>query len=427
MQMIVSHNKILVLDILYVLGMQANLLSASLLKDSGMKLQDVADEMLLVSAAGDVLGRKNYTGRVLYTDLRPSSQKSMSVPAEVVALPTIASATKLTPDMWHAWLAHVGVEMIKSSEKHEVAVRLDIKHSTAADLPCASCVGSKLAWHTFLDQGSNAENALAMVHIDLCGPLIVKKSEALVIFEKWLKLAGNCVLVTMVVAVGDADVVDTLETRLEDVRRRHLDGEYGPNLPLAVVAAGIRAVWAAEHPPQPASPRPANTEGSVDVGVNVGDQVGSCAEGTSRQRGVIHADEVGGVQARGLQTSAAAGSSQGDVGGRQSSVTLASATHVTAVGRHDLLTWKEAIETQLEMAGLMCFADGTVATPPKSNPKLRAEFRAVQLLNFTVILRCCSSGVQIALKSCRDYLDAGHQPWQFIKSTYQVTDDLYIG
>ncbi|CAI7888789.1 unnamed protein product [Closterium sp. NIES-53] len=79
------------------------------------------------------------------------------------------------------------------------------------------------------------------------------------------------------------------------------------------------------------------------------------------------------------------------------------------------------------MAGLIGFARGTVATPEKYYPDFRAEFRAVQLLTFTVISRCCSPGVQIALKSCREYLNAGHRAWHFIESTYQVTDALYIG
>ncbi|CAI7790555.1 unnamed protein product [Closterium sp. NIES-53] len=79
------------------------------------------------------------------------------------------------------------------------------------------------------------------------------------------------------------------------------------------------------------------------------------------------------------------------------------------------------------MAGRMGFAAGTVATPLENYPDPHAEFHAVQLLTFTVILWCCSPGIQITLKPCRDYLDAGHQAWHFIESTYQVTDDLYIG
>ncbi|CAI7788562.1 unnamed protein product [Closterium sp. NIES-54] len=183
---------ILVLEVPYVPGVHANLLSAGQLKDSGVKLQDVGDEMLLVSVAGDVLGRAKYTGRALCTDLRPCSQKSLSAPAEVVALRTIASATKSMLDMWHARLVHIGV------------TRSRARRSTSG----------KLARHTFPDQGLDAENALDVVHIDLCGPFrvaanygsfyflllkdrktryvwvrpIAKKSDSLVVFKKWPKL-----------------------------------------------------------------------------------------------------------------------------------------------------------------------------------------------------------------------------------------------
>ncbi|CAI7781563.1 unnamed protein product [Closterium sp. NIES-53] len=252
----------------------------------------------------------------------------------------------------------------------------------------------------------------------------------------------------MVGAVVDTGVVDTLEAWLENARRLHEANEYG-DLPWAVVEAGIRAMWATEHPSQPVSPRPVNTEGGVDAGVNAGGGLlSSSAGGTSRQRGVIHADQVGGVQARGVRSSMTAGSSQGNLSGRQSGLSPMSATHVTAsgivpsygyfkftldmilvtpllVGRPDILTWKEAIEPQLEMAGLIGFARGTVAM--LEDPDLRADFRAVQLLTFMVISRCCSPDVQIALKSCREHLDAGHRAWHFIESTYQVTDDLFIG
>ncbi|CAI7922436.1 unnamed protein product [Closterium sp. NIES-54] len=223
------------------------------------------------------------------------------------------------------------------------------------------------------------------------------------------------------VGVADTGVVDTLEAQLEDARRRHEAQEYGA-ISWAVVEAGIRAVWATEHPSRLASPRPVNTKGGVDVAVNAADLVGSSAGGTSRQRGVIHADEVGGVQAQGMRSSAAAGSSQGDIftPDRISVTTL-------LVGRPDIVTWKEAIEPQLEKAGLMGFAAGTMATPSEKYPDLRAEFRVVQLLTFTVISRCYSPGVHIALKPCTDYVEAGHQVWHFIESTYQVTDDLYIG
>ncbi|CAI7907375.1 unnamed protein product [Closterium sp. NIES-53] len=120
-------------------------------------------------------------------------------------------------------------------------------------------------------------------------------------------LLPTAVLVTVVGAVCDASVVETMETPLSDARRRHANGEYGETLPLEVVEKGICAKWATEHPSRPASPRPVNNEGGVDVGINASNQVGTSAGGTSRQRGVIRtADgEVGSVQVRGLQSSTA--------------------------------------------------------------------------------------------------------------------------
>ncbi|CAI7885387.1 unnamed protein product [Closterium sp. NIES-53] len=173
-----------------------------------------------------------------------------------------------------------------------------------------------------------------------------------------------------------------------------------------------------------------------------------------KQRGVIKVD--GGVdrsQARVQRSTAAAGSSRADVDGRrhpplQSGAGLSVTTHVTAggilptygyfkfspdqisiallQGRRDLITWRESIEPQLEVAGLKGFADGTVPIPPMDDVGLRGEFRAAHLLTFMVISRCCSPLVQLALRSCRERLDAGHQAWHFILSTYQVRDDLYI-
>ncbi|CAI7796114.1 unnamed protein product [Closterium sp. NIES-53] len=87
---------------------------------------------------------------------------------------------------------------------------------------------------------------------------------------------------------------------------------------------------------------------------------------------------------------------------------------------------RESIEPQLEVAGLKGFVDVTVLIPPVDNVELRGEFRAAHLLTFMVISRCCSPVVQLALRSCRERLDAGHQAWHFILSTYQVRDDLYI-
>ncbi|CAI7890080.1 unnamed protein product [Closterium sp. NIES-53] len=65
-----AGKRILIPDVLYVSGVHANLLSAGELKEGRSQLKGDGDEMLLVAATGEVLGRARYTRRVLCTDLR---------------------------------------------------------------------------------------------------------------------------------------------------------------------------------------------------------------------------------------------------------------------------------------------------------------------------------------------------------------------
>ncbi|CAI5532454.1 unnamed protein product [Closterium sp. Naga37s-1] len=239
----------------------------------------------------------------------------------------------------------------------------------------------------------------------------------------------------MVDLVVEAGVADTLEARLADARKRHADGEYG-TIPLTIAELGIRAQWATEHPSCPASPRPVRNEGGKNDEVDGGARV-SGSDGT-KKRGVIKVDDgVDRSQARVQRSTAAAGSSRVEVDGRRRSPLrsgggLSTTTHVTAggiapaygyfkfspyritvtplQGRRDLITWRELIEPRLEVAGLKGFADGTVPIPPEDDVELRGEFHAAHLLTFMVISRCCSPVVQLALRSCRERLDAGHQP-----------------
>ncbi|CAI7731106.1 unnamed protein product [Closterium sp. NIES-53] len=246
-------------------------------------------------------------------------------------------------------------------------------------------------------------------------------------------------------------VTDTLEARLADARKRHADGEYR-TIPLLIVELGIRSQWATEHPSRPDSPGPVRNKGGIDDEVDVGARVNR--NDGMKQRGVIKVD--GGEdrsQSRVQWSTATAGSSCADNDGRrrsplQSGGGLSATTHVTAgeiattygyfkfspdritvaplQGRRDLITWRESIEPQLEVAGLKGFADGIVPILPVDDVGLRGDFHAAHLLTFMVISRCCSPVVQLALRSCRERLDADHQAWHFILSTYQVRDDLYI-
>ncbi|CAI7880198.1 unnamed protein product [Closterium sp. NIES-54] len=246
----------------------------------------------------------------------------------------------------------------------------------------------------------------------------------------------------MVDPVANAGVADTLEARLADARKCHTDGEYG-TISVLIVELGIRSQWVTEHPSRPVSPRPVRNEGGVDKEVDGGARVSG--NNDTKQRGVIKVN--GGVdlsQARVQQTTEAAGSSCADADGRRRSPLrsgggLSVMTHVTMggiaptygyfkfspdritvaplQGRRDLITWRESIEPQLEVAELKSFADGTVPISPVDDVGLRGEFCAAHLLTFMVISRCCSPVVQLALRTCRERLDAGHQAWHFILLT----------
>ncbi|CAI7904524.1 unnamed protein product [Closterium sp. NIES-53] len=186
----------------------------------------------------------------------------------------------------------------------------------------------------------------------------------------------------------------------------------------------MRSQWATGQPSRLVSPRPVRNEGGIDDEVDGGARV-SGNNGT-KQRGVIKVD--GGIdrsQARVQPLTAAAGSSHADVDGRRRSPLrsgggLSATTHVTAGGIAPTYGYFKFSPDRITVAPLQ------VPISSVEDIKLRGEFRAAHLLTFMVISRCCSPVVQLALRSCRERLDVGHQAWHFILSTYQVRDDLYI-
>ncbi|CAI7756347.1 unnamed protein product [Closterium sp. NIES-54] len=209
----------------------------------------------------------------------------------------------------------------------------------------------------------------------------------------------------MVNPVANASIADTLEARLADARKRHEDGEYG-SIPWAIAELGIQAQWATVYP---------SCLSGASAAVD-----GGCRQLACRRRSPPRSG--GGLSATTHVTAGGIAPAYGYFKFSPDWITVA-----PLQGRWDLITWRGSIEPQLEVAELKVFADGTVPTPPVDDVELCGEFRATHLLTFMVILRCCLPVVQLALRSCRERLDAGQQAWHFIQSTYQVKDDLYIG
>ncbi|CAI7903208.1 unnamed protein product [Closterium sp. NIES-54] len=205
--------RVLVPDVLYVPGVQASLLSAGQLRDSGMQLLDAGDVTLLRAPDGSLLGRAEFKGRVLCTNFQPCSTQQQE--DETVALRTLATGVRSKGDLWHARMAHVGIDAIERTAAHGSVKGLDLEKGGKSGIPCVSCVGGKITRHTFPSVGEEEDELLGVVHADLCGPFreaakdgsryflvlkdrktryvwaypLAQKSDALAAFQKWLPMA----------------------------------------------------------------------------------------------------------------------------------------------------------------------------------------------------------------------------------------------
>ncbi|CAI7766797.1 unnamed protein product [Closterium sp. NIES-53] len=158
----------LVPDVLYVLGVQASLLSARQLRDSGVQLLDAGDVTLLRAPDGSLLGRAEFKGRVLCTNFQPCLTQLQE--GETVALRTLATGVRSKVDTWHARLAHVGVDAIERTAAHGSVTGLELEKGGKSGMPCVSCVGGKITRHTYPSVGEEEDELLGVVHADLCGP-----------------------------------------------------------------------------------------------------------------------------------------------------------------------------------------------------------------------------------------------------------------
>ncbi|CAI7911750.1 unnamed protein product [Closterium sp. NIES-54] len=135
---------VLVPDVLYVPGVQASLLSAGQLRDSGMQLLDARDVTLLRAPDGSLLGHAEFKGRVLCTNFQPCLTQQQE--GETVALRTLVTGVRSKVDTWHARLAHVGVDAIERTAAHGPQaprpLGLSVHAATTADTAAAAATAA---------------------------------------------------------------------------------------------------------------------------------------------------------------------------------------------------------------------------------------------------------------------------------------------
>ncbi|CAI7856837.1 unnamed protein product [Closterium sp. NIES-53] len=179
--------RVLVPDVLYVPGVQASLLSAGQLGDIGVQVLDAGDVTLLWAPDGSLLGRAEFKGRVICTNFQPCSTQQQE--GEMVALHTLATGVRSKGDLWHARMAHVGIDAIERSAAHGSVKGLDLEKGGKSGIPCVSCVGGKITRHTFPSVGEEEDELLGVVHADLCGPFREAAKDGSRYFLKWLPMA----------------------------------------------------------------------------------------------------------------------------------------------------------------------------------------------------------------------------------------------
>ncbi|CAI7734818.1 unnamed protein product [Closterium sp. NIES-53] len=150
-------------------AVQANL--TVVLLDSGFshQLMGTREAFVDMKAGGEICHVRGFNGALQNVEGRG-----------IVALTGETGKSMLIPDMLYVPGVHAN---LLSGQLKESGVKLQdegdemLLKSTGADLPCASCVGGKLARHNFPEKGLDAKNTLDVVHIDLCGPFRVAAAD----------------------------------------------------------------------------------------------------------------------------------------------------------------------------------------------------------------------------------------------------------
>jgi len=156
-----TGRKLLLHDVLYVPGIQHNLLSVLALMDFGYSFHFSFDHLDII-LDGEVVGHGFISNNLFKIDLMNdvSTPYNMSLVAESKP---VDSAT------WHARLGHIGKDRMTRLARESLLGSL-----AKVDLPtCESCLAGKACRKPF-GKAVRATQPLELVHSDICGPMNVK-------------------------------------------------------------------------------------------------------------------------------------------------------------------------------------------------------------------------------------------------------------
>ncbi|CAI7865162.1 unnamed protein product [Closterium sp. NIES-53] len=159
-RLIVDGGPVDITNVLHVPGLKVNLLSVTQLAKKDVKLTiDGANMNLFWKGKQFAQGILN--GELYQLKTHPGAASS-----------NVAQGSKATLKAWHNRLAHANYDSVKELANKGLAKGVDVVAGDDETGVCAACVEGKMARKPFSSRTSPlAKDSLALVHMDVCGPM----------------------------------------------------------------------------------------------------------------------------------------------------------------------------------------------------------------------------------------------------------------
>ncbi|CAI7811878.1 unnamed protein product [Closterium sp. NIES-53] len=159
-RLIVDGGPVDITNVLHVPGLKVNLLSVTQLAKKGVKVT-IDDAKMNLFWKGKQFAQGVLNGELYQLKTHPR-----------VASSNVAQGSKATLKVWHNRLAHANYDSVKELANKGLAKGFDVAAGDNKKGVCAACVEGKMARKPFGSRTSPlAKDPLALVHMDVCGPM----------------------------------------------------------------------------------------------------------------------------------------------------------------------------------------------------------------------------------------------------------------
>ncbi|CAI6010068.1 unnamed protein product [Closterium sp. NIES-65] len=160
-RLIVDSGPVDVTSVLHVPGVKVNLLSVPQLAKKGV-IATIDGAKMNLFWKGEQFAQGVLNGDIYQLKTYPRAASS-----------NVAQGSKATLKAWHNWLAHANYELVKELANKGLAKGVNVIAGDDKKGVCAACVEGKMARKPLSSRTSPlAKDPLALVHMDVCGPML---------------------------------------------------------------------------------------------------------------------------------------------------------------------------------------------------------------------------------------------------------------